>query len=194
MKGNNSLKRTAALGMAFVLLLSGVGSETARAIEPEDNSSYEQPEEKKEDTSGNTSTEDMTGKVVIAVRKPVDFRVYSKTPGVFIVEAKHKGEITGYDIVVRRVDSDTAKRYRAMTKQNLMRRFVGGKANSKYKVKVRTFRTINGKDYPSKWTKELQVIVTPREDDGPPSSTTLNSLKKNGGNKASKKNTGKNKK
>ena len=180
--------------MAFVLLLAGIGSETVRAIEPEDNSSYEQPEEKKEDTSGNASGEDMTGKVLIAVRKPVDFRVYSKTPGVFIVEAKHKGEITGYDIVVRRADSDTAKNYRAMTKQNLMRRFVGGKANSKYKVKVRTFRTINGKDYPSKWTKELQVIVTPREDDGPPSSTTLNSLKKNGGNKAAKKNTAKKKK
>ncbi len=162
------------------------------AMEPEDNSSYEQPEEKEEDTSENTE-EDMTGKVLIAVRKPIDFRVYSKTPGVFIVEAKHKGEITGYDIVVRPSDSDTAKNYRAMTKQNLKRRFIGAKANSKYKIKVRTFRTINGKDYPSKWTKELQVIVIPREDDGIPSSTTLNSLKKNGGGKAANKKTQKSK-
>ena len=168
------LRRAGALILAACLLMG----QTAYATEPEDNSPYDLPEDDDTSEADNDSDEDMEGKVLIAVRKPADFRVYSKTPGIFIVEAKNKGEITGYDIRVRKSDSKVVKNYRAMTKKNLKRRFIGGKENDRYKVKVRTFRTINGKDYPSKWTKELQVIILKREGDGPPSNTRLKEIPK----------------
>ncbi len=164
------------LGLAIVLLLwPSCDSTASNNIEPEDNSSYDFPEQE-EPAEEESEEEDMEGKIVIAVRKPTDFRVYSKKEGVFIVTAKNKGEISGYDIQVKKVDTDTVTNYRAITTHNLFRRFVGGKPNSKYKVKVRTFRTINGKDYPSRWTKELQVIVWERVDEGTPSGTTLHEL------------------
>lgn len=180
-------KRVLSCFFVFALLLGDVS--TINATEPEDNSPYDMPENKtNETTTTNNTTEDMTGKVLIAVRKPADFRVYSKSVGVFVVEAKHKGEITGYDIRVRKSDSKTVKNYRAMTKQNLKRRFIGGKQDAHYMVKVRTFRTINGKDYPSKWTKEKQVIILQRNENNTPSNTRLNDNKeKSGSSKKSKK-------
>ncbi|MBR1628637.1 MAG: hypothetical protein IJ679_05115 [Lachnospiraceae bacterium] len=159
------------LGMGFFAssLVAFAGDLTT-----DDNSSYDLPQEPED--SSDEEEEDMTDKIVIAVRKPTAFRVYSKKEGVFIVVAKNKSEITGYDIRVRKADSDQVTNYRAITTHDLFRRFVGAKPDSKYKVKVRTFKTVNGKDYPSKWTKELQVIVWPRSDDGTPSGTTLHEL------------------
>ncbi len=168
------LRRTGTL-ILIGFLLAG---QTVYATEPEDNSPYDLPEDDDTREADDDSDEDMEGKVLIAVRKPADFRVYSKTPGIFIVEAKNKGEITGYDIRVRKSDSNVVKNYRAMTTRNLKRRFIGGKENDRYKVKVRTFRTIGDKDYPSKWTKELQVIILKREGDGPPSSTRIKQIPK----------------
>lgn len=171
--------------LMLAVLLGDVS--TINATEPpEDNSPYDLPENDTNTTSN--TTEDMTGKVLIAVRKPTDFRVYSKKVGVFVVEAKNKGEITGYDIRVRKSDSNKVTNYRAMTKQNLKRRFIGGKQDAHYMVKVRTFRTINGKDYPSRWTKEKQVIILKRNEDDTPSNTRLNDNKeRSGSSKKSKK-------
>lgn len=181
-------KRVLSCFLLFSLMLSNAS--TIYATEPpEDNSPYDLPENNTDNTTGNTTTEDMTGKVLIAVRKPTDFRVYSKKVGVFVVEAKNKGEITGYDIRVRKSGSNNVKNYRAMTKQNLKRRFIGGKQDAHYMIKVRTFRTINGKDYPSKWTKEKQVIILKRNEDDTPSNTRLNDKKEksSGSSKKSKK-------
>ena len=158
---------------ALLFCMARMGPAKAANIEPEDNSSYLLPEENEAEEE---EDEDLEGKIVIAVRRPVDFRVHSKIEGVFVVEAKHKGEIDGYDIRVQKTDSDEAKIYRAITTQNLFRRFVGAKGDDRYKIKVRTFRTVAGKDYPSRWTKELQVIVWPRSEDNTPSSTRLHEL------------------
>lgn len=173
MKAERNIRILIAL-IALLFFFTGQCTDSY-ATEPEDNSPYDLPgNDTKEDDNTEESGEDMEGKILIAVRKPVDFKVYSKTPGIFIVEAKNKGEITGYDIRVRKSDSRVVKNYRAMTKQNLKRRFIGGKENDHYKVKVRTFRTINGTDYPSRWTKELQVIILRRDEDTTPSNTRLN--------------------
>lgn len=175
------------LSCFLVLAMLLTDASTINATEPpEDNSPYDLPEDSTNTT--NNTTEDMTGKVLIAVRKPTDFRVYSKKVGVFVVEAKNKGEITGYDIRVRKSGSNKVTNYRAMTKQNLKRRFIGGKPDAHYMVKVRTFRTINGKDYPSRWTKEKQVIILQRNEDNTPSNTRLKDRKeKSGGAKKGKK-------
>ncbi len=160
-----------AVGMIFpdpvVYAADAANDDPANADEDDDE------DEDNNQQDNNSDDEDMTGKIVIVVRKPTDFRVYSKTTGVFVVEAKNKGEIDGYDIRVRKVDSKTAKNFRAVTTKNLRRRFIGAKPNDRYMVKVRAFRTINNKDYPSKWTKELQVIVWPRDEDNTDSSTRI---------------------
>ncbi len=180
----NKNKRVVVLSVlvcgCLYLTTTGNMAFAANNLEPEDNSSYDMGEDEsaasEEEGTEEENKEDMTGKIVIAVRKPTAFRVYSKKEGVFIVRAKNKGEISGYDIHVNREDWDKPRIYKARTEKSLFRRFIGAKADQHYKVKVRTFRTINGKEYPSRWTKELQVIVWPRSEDGIPSGTTLHEL------------------
>ena len=165
------------VGILILMILCSGSTCQARTLEPEDNSSYDFGEDQTQDSGEeDKEEEDLEGKIVITVRKPTDFQSYSKQEGIFIVRAKHKGEISGYDIRLRKADSDTATNYHAVTTHNLFRRFVGGEPDSKYKVKVRAFLTVNGKDYPSRWTKERQVIVWPRSDDGTPSGTRLHDL------------------
>ena len=187
MMGSNRILRALypCFACLLVVCLLLTDAPLAFATEPEDNSPYDLPEP--EEPAAEDEDEDLTGKLVITVRKPTDFKVYSKRVGVFVVEAKNKGEISGYDIRVRKTGSQNVKNYRAVTTKNLKRRFVGGKENDHYMVKVRTFRTINGKEYPSKWTKELQVIILNRDEDNTPSNTRLPSTNKASGKKKSKK-------
>ncbi|MGN0291768.1 MAG: fibronectin type III domain-containing protein, partial [Lachnospiraceae bacterium] len=89
---------------------------------------------------------------------PTSVKVTNSSSKALKITAKKSGTITGYNIRYKK-GSGSWKTVTVKGNKNLNKTIKGLKKGSTYKVQVRTYCTISGKNYPSSWSATKTVKI-----------------------------------